>query len=220
MKKIKYYILLAILTTATVAHAQYAGKKYISGSGNISFQNNNYDHSTSENYSSYGLGIQIGKFITDTKSTAWTFNHNLSVRSYSVYVNAAQNDRITDIGKFQFAVGRNVNFYKHFTDKLGIFGGPGVNLQYTLSNNRMAAEKKASHYFSLNLGVSGSMYYRLSDRWWIEASLAYANPISLGYSSTNEYTSGRWENSRSLEYSLKPQLSLPTVGLGLRYMLK
>lgn len=204
--------------------AQYTGKKFISGSADLTIYNNNPKSSSA--YSSYGYSVDIslGKFVTETRVNGWSFSNSLlaSKSFYYDYTNGQENKK-NQLNSIGFGVGKFLHFYKHFNNKLGIYGGPGINANYMISKSfANYLDEKSNHYVSLNLGVSGSMYYQLSNRWWIQASLAYANPISIGYEVVNNYggTNEGWSKANSFKYNFTPNLTLPSVGLGLRYILK
>lgn len=211
--------------------AQLENKHFISGTVGVNFTNSNPDVSKATNNYGYNFDIAIGKFKTNTKAVGWQINSflgagktNYSILSNNVVTDIKKNG-INDIG---IGAGRFWQYYKHFNDKAGLFAGPQVNLSYSNSrkyelgsDNTYLSETK-TNIIQLSAGLSAGVYYHFSEKWWMTASLAFSNPVSVGYSFSS--TSGSPANStdlsyksNQLNYSLSPNFTFPSVGFGLRY---
>ena len=116
--------------------------------------------------------------------------------------------------------------YKHFSDKFGIFGGPGLNLVYgfgkSITNPGSAYYETKSNQISFNLEVGAGAYYVLNERWWLTGSLAFSNPLYLSYKfgKSEPFEPGPHIDNSGFEYKLSPDFNFPSVGLGLRYFFK
>ena len=110
-------------------------------------------------------------------------------------------------------------------EKIGIYAGPNVSANYNYRKERIDEQNdvndKKTHETTLALGVGAGVYYRLSERWWLDASLGFATPFSLGYTKINNDFIGSNTSSTSNQftYNLSPSFTFPSVGLGLRYFL-
>jgi hypothetical protein len=140
------------------------------------------------------------------------------------YVNG-QNESHSGINQYGIGVGRFWQFYKHFNEKIGIYAGPNLSANYNYRKERIDEQNdvndKKTHETTLALGVGAGVYYRLSERWWLDASLGFATPFSLGYTKINNDFIGSNTSSTSNQftYNLSPSFTFPSVGLGLRYFL-
>ena len=129
MKRYILYVLILALGTASTAFAQLEGKKFISGSAALGFSNQNPVNNRSENGYSYNFNIGLGKFKTATKTGEWTILSSLG-GGKNYLETPTQSVPRKGISNFALGGGYNWNFYKHFSDKFGIFGGPGLILKY------------------------------------------------------------------------------------------
>jgi hypothetical protein len=175
------------------------------------------------NYSG-NVNIGIGKFKTQTKAVGWNVNGYLGGGKTLSYVNG-QSESESGINLYGAGVGRFWQFYKHFNEKIGIYAGPNVNLNFTYREERLTEQQnineRKTYTTTLGLGVSAGVYYRLSERWWLDASLGFATPVSLGYIKTNNDYVASTVTSKSgqFTYNLSPSFTFPSVGLGLKYFL-
>ena len=193
------------------------------------FTNYNSKNEPSINNYGYGFEVSIGKFKTNTKATGWRLNNYLagSKNVYRTYNNgnlSGEYDKsgISDIG---VGVGRFWQFYKHFNDKIGIFGGPDVGStfskarRYEVSEDSRYLSENKTDRIQLSFGLSAGIYYHFSEKWWLTGSLAISNPISIEYDFLSTKVSGESleYKSKQLNYSFSPNFTFPSVGLGLRY---
>lgn len=220
-----YYILLLILCPASAALAQLEGKRFISGGVSTSFSASNPETGKSTNNYNYGINLGLGKFKTATRAGEWSILSDLSGSKQNF---AIPGDTITisRINAFGIGTGYRWSFYKHFNDKIGVFGGPGVSVRYAYSkqvqsNGEQLFDSK-SNEIAASLGLSAGAYYVLNERWWLTASLAFSSPVYLSYSfgRTESRTTGEGYDGNGLKYQLSPTFNFPSVGLGLRYFFK
>lgn len=220
-----YYTFLLIFCSATGALAQLEGKRFISGNVSTDFNNYKPENGLSTNSYTYGFNIGLGKFKTATRTGEWSVFSNMRGNKQNFGLN---NDTLTikGINLFGFGTGYRWNFYKHFNDKFGVFGGPGVSVRYAFSKqiqtdgNDLFNQK--SHEIAASLELNAGAYYALNDRWWLTASLAFSNPVFLAYTfgtSKSRTTATGYDNS-GLKYQLSPSFNFPSVGVGLRYFFK
>lgn len=222
------FLSIILLNLAETAHAQLAGKRFISGSAGINFSNQNPSQATSSNNYGYNFNINLGKFKTDTRVSGWTLSNSLGGKKdkYYTYNNGGSisNDR-SGINNVGFGLGKFWHFYKHFNDKIGIFGGPTITLGYlhtkdfSTSGNGQTLMEKKTNKISVSFGLNAGLYYKLSEKWWLTGSLAFSDPFNVGYSfinskSENQSYSGK---AKQLTYAFSPVFTFPSVGLGLNY---
>ena len=232
MKNIFFLTFLFITGSITTLFAQFEGKRFLSGTAGINFRNDNQKNEQSTNGYDYGFEVSIGKFKTNTKATGWRLSNYLAGAKnlYRTYNNGdltGEYDKsgINDIG---VGVGRFWQFYKHFNDKIGIFGGPDVSStfskarRYVLSDNGQYLSENKTDKIQLSLGLSAGIYYHFSEKWWVTGSLAFSNPISVEYDFLSTKVSGEilGYKSKQLNYSFSPNFTFPNVGFGLRYFLR
>lgn len=227
----KNIFFLAVLLTFSVAErvsAQFEGRRFISGTAQINFNNVNPEYGNEQHAYGYSFDVSLGKFKTNTRASGWNLSTSLTGQKQTYFVSANNNfytydkSGITSVGG---AVGRFWHFYKHFNDKVGIFGGPNVNLSYTKGTlyaqgtNYQSLTRTATNEVAVALGLSAGLYYNLSEKWWITASLALSNPVSVDYTiakTTVENEKG-FDKAKTFNYSLQPAFTFPSVGLGVRY---
>jgi opacity protein-like surface antigen len=227
MKKILLLALLIGFGTISSLQAQFTGKKFLSGDALINFQQNEDEPDISRNEYGYNLNLSFGKFKTENQASGWTISNSLAggKRFYQINTGGAITDfsksGITSVG---FGVGRFWQFYKHFNEHVGIFGGPSVDLSYSnsinySSNDGYLLESKINKV-NLGLTLSAGVYYNLSEKWWLTASIAYANPIAISFQSANYSNPPATDvnfKTKQLDYQLTPAFTFPSVGLGVRY---
>ena len=223
--KVIYYTFLLIFSSATVALAQFEGKRFISGNVSTDFNNYNPENGLSTNNYTYGFNIGLGKFKTATRTGEWSVFSNMRGNKQNF---ALTNDTLTIKGIDLFGVGTGYrwNFYKHFNDRFGVYGGPGVSARYSFSKqiqtNSDEVFNQKSHEIAAFLELNAGAYYALNERWWLTASLAFSNPVFLAYTfgtSKSRTTTTGYDNS-GVRYQLSPSFNFPSVGLGLRYFFK
>lgn len=231
MKKIIFYIALFILTGIGTVHAQYAGKRFISGSAGIDFDNTDPKNSKSINNYGYNFDISLGKFKSETKASGIRLSSQLAGgKSYYSNGNYPSGKEWSGVKKLGFGVGYFWQYYKHFGEKFGIYGGPDVNVGFltskelvegSLSINSITSERKTDQ-ISLGLGLSAGTYYKLSERWWLTGTLAFSQPVSVSYDkrSLTALEEGVTMKSNELNYQLTPTFTFPSVSLGVRYICK
>lgn len=225
MKKIFISTIVLLFCTAGYIHAQFAGKKFISGAAGVNFFNHNPDLMTSTNGYNYNINVQVGKFTSETRASGWNLNHSL-MGGKSYMPNAAIIETYKGINNIGFGVGRFWEYYKHFNNKLGVFAGPNVGLNYFYSKGPNSEYNLPNitrgHTLELSVGLRAGIYYQLSEKWWITASLGFSNPLSVSYSAFESTPLGTDESSvkNTFNYKFMPVITFPSVGLGFRYFLK
>ena len=225
MKKL---ILLSWLLTAcsiSVVFGQLEGKRFVSATAGINFSNVNQDNAPSSHNYGYDVMAGFGKFKTATRASGWNLNTSLSGQK-SIQYRDGDTESLKGITGVGFGAGYFWQYYKHFSDKFGIFGGPHVNVQYSysklLENQSSDNLEHKRHHISPQFGFSAGAYYTLSDRWWLTASLGYANLLFVSYTVDNAKSlpKNATNKDRTFDYKLSPNLTLPSVSLGLRYFFK
>lgn len=230
MKNIFSLTLILFLSSAEILLAQYQGSRFLSGSAGINFTNNNPQSQTATNDYGYNFDISMGKFKTDKMAVGWRLSNFLGGAKsvYRIYDGNGQSQEFekSGINSIGVGVGRFWQYYKHFNDKIGIFGGPQVDL--SLSNSRSYETGSGSNInliqtltnkIQLSAGLSAGLYYHFTEKWWVTASLAFSNPISVDYSFMSRSVDGTGETfkQKQLNYSFSPNFTFPSVGFGLRY---
>ena len=231
MKNIFFIIFTVLLISCGQLKAQFEGKQFVSGSAGLNFGNTNPSTAKATNGYGYNFNVDIGKFKTNTKAVGWRISSSLGGGKsiYNLYNNGSLTEYEKDgIKSFSAGVGRFWQFYKQFNDKIGIFGGPNVDLsfsnsrQYETSSDANFLFENKANTISISAGLSAGLYYRFSEKWWVNASLAFASPFSVGYSFLHSNVESQNEgnlpnDSGQLNYSFSPTLTFPSVGFGLRY---
>lgn len=224
MKKITLLIMLLQICAVSAVMAQLEGRRFLSGGISADFSNTNPDLEEATNNYNGSVNIGIGKFKTQTKAVGWNLTG---------YFGGGENLRPVDgrsvprsgLNQYGIGAGRFWQFYKHFNDKIGIYVGPNLNLDYNYKKEWLVDQNNTNeqkrYATTLSLGVSAGVYYRLSERWWLDASLGFATPFSVGYTRTNNNYYAPTLNSKTSQftYNLSPSFTFPSVGLGLRYFL-
>lgn len=227
MKNIFFLFIMLLLGGSEMAHAQLEGKRFISGSAGINFNNQNPSSASSSNSYGYNFNINLGKFKTDTHVSGWSLSNSLGGNKarYYTYGNGGSIHDKSGINNVGFGVGKFWHFYKHFNEKLGVFGGPDISLGYlntkdfsTVNNNQKLVETQTNK-ISLSFGLSAGLYYKLSEKWWVSGSLAVSNPLHVSYAFVRSETEIQVHSDKSqqLTYAFSPSFTFPSVGFGLRY---
>jgi len=228
MKNILFITCLLVLGSTRFSIAQLEGKQFLSGSAGINFNNSNpASLSATHNYS-YNFDISLGKFKSETRAVGWRISNSLGGRKmiYNIY-NGSQVEQYehNGISRFGLGLGRFWHFYKHFNAKMGIYGGPEAGLsflntkEYSIENNPESLIERHIQKIQLSLGLSAGLYYAFSEKWWVTASLAFANPVSVDYSfnRVRNVMTDEKNKGNDLTYRFSPVFNFPSVGLGLRY---
>jgi hypothetical protein len=225
MKKSILYLVLLTLGSVSTAFAQLEGKRFISGSAGLGFNNRNPVNNRSEHGYSYNFNIGLGKFKTATKTGEWTILSSLGGGKNYLDI-PTQSIIRKGIGSFAIGGGYTWNYYKHFSDKFGVFGGPGLTLRYayskiTDSSGENIYEQK-SNEVAVSFQLAAGAYYALNERWWLIGSLAFSNPATVSYvfGKAESLTSDAESKNSGFHYKFSPSLNFPSVGLGLRYFFK
>ena len=225
MKRILYLGIL-VLCSMSAVQAQYAGQRFLSGSAGINFDSfDNAPDNNATNRYGYNFDLSFGKFKTDTRASGWRLSSFLAGGKADrlLIVNGIPTtEEVKGIDQIGFGVGHFWQFYKHFNEHVGIFGGPSVDLNFsnakTYDGNQNLVETKANT-FGISLGLSAGAYYKLSEKWWLTASLGFANPVFVSYTLKNSEVLGTSDKGKEnvLSYQISPSITFPRVGLGVRY---
>lgn len=232
MKNVLYLTIFLTIGSTGILLAQFEGKQFLSGSAGINFTNNNPKSQVSTNGYGYNFDISIGRFKTNTKAAGWRLTNSLGgaknlFRTYDENGTSSDFEK-SGINNIGVGVGRFWQYYKHFNDKIGIFGGPDIDLffskerQYDISpDSRYLSENKVNR-IQLSIGVSAGIYYHFSEKWWITAGLAFSNPLAISYAfnSSRNMADNIVYKQNELNYSLSPNVTFPSVNFGLRYFLQ
>ncbi|MCF2503067.1 porin family protein [Dyadobacter sp. CY107] len=224
MKKITLLIMLLQICAVSAVMAQLEGRRFLSGGIGANFSNTNPDLDEATNNYNGNVNIGIGKFKSQIKAVGWNLTGYLGGGKSLRYING-QSEPKSGLNQYGIGVGRFWQFNKHFNEKIGIYAGPNVNASYNykkeLLTDQNDTNEQKTHATTLSLGVGAGVYYRLSERWWLDASLGFATPFSVGYTKiNNDYLeSTSTSKASSFNYNLSPSFTFPSVGLGLRYFL-
>lgn len=225
MKKSILYLVLLTLGSISTAFGQLEGKRFISGSAGVGFNNRNPVNNRAEHSYSYNLNIGLGKFKTATKTGEWTIISSLG--GGKNYLDVPPRSIVRKgIGSFAIGGGYSWNYYKHFSDKFGIYGGPGLTMRYayvkqTDSQGENVYEQK-SNEVTVAFQLAAGAYYALNERWWLTGSLGFSNPafVSYVFGKAESLTSDTESKNSGFHYQFSPAFNFPSVGLGLRYFFK
>ncbi len=233
MKKIVLFI-FSLALAIVQASAQYAGREFIRGNASVTFSSTSFQRNDS-NASNGGLsiGLSKGKFLTDQKVTGFSLNGSLSFYSYKNFWTGQKvdDDRARGIQNFSVGGGKFWQFYKHFGEQWGIYGEPSVNVGYTYSKYFQNPSidpyvRTKSNVYRVGLSLAAGAYYKLSQKWWLNASIGFSNPLnfSFAHSKREDFSSGNQVSDGTrgnvFSYELIPSLTLPSVSLGLTYFIR
>jgi hypothetical protein len=215
--------------------AQYAGRHFVSGANSMEFATN--DRKWLEGTQSSGTlsaDLSVGKFVTDQKATGWTLRGGLMLRKTTKeekdqYLWSGEDNGITG---FHAGLGKFWQHYKHVNEHWGFYGGPAVQAtvdvrnEYSLTSETHYLHRRTSA-IRLGLTLSAGAYYKLSEKCWLNASLAFINPLAIALEKQQDNTyegSSRQllgeSTTRNFYYQLKPDLYMPSVGLGFTYFVR
>ena len=230
MKNIYYSLIILFLGIPHFVSAQFEGQKFLSGSASIMFNGNKPKQSGSTDKYGYNFDINLGKFKSNTRASGWKVNTWLegSKNQLRIYSNTGNEEfERSGINGIGAGIGRFWDFYKHFNDKTGIFAGPDLNLSYnrahvySTNNDATAIIKNSKNEVFLSFGVHAGLYYKLSEKWWITANIALANPAGISYSRSKQTVeeTGDQGIQKTLNYYFNPRFTFPSVGFGLRFVM-
>jgi hypothetical protein len=228
MKDILLITCLLVLGSTGFSVAQLEGKQFLSGSAGINFDNANPESSGSTNNYSYQFDVSLGKFKSETRAAGWRISHSLGGGKMAYnYYNGSQVEQYdrNGLNRLGVGLGRFWHFYKQFNDKLGIYAGPEAGVSflntkgYSTEYGPEVLTERRTQKIELALGLSAGIYYAFSEKWWVTARLAFANPVSVDYSfhKTRNVRTEEKDKGGELTYRFSPVFNFPSAGLGLRY---
>ncbi|QRR01848.1 hypothetical protein [Dyadobacter sandarakinus] len=216
-----------LLCICTSLLAQHEGKKFISGIAGVNFQNQHSAQQSSQNTYNISISPELGKFKTNNRAEGFRLNAALSGGKRIFAIVDGEEVRQNGITGAGGGIGYFWQYYRHFNGKAGIFAGPNVRAQYDYAKTlefrgQVDIGEKISRQISLSAGLEAGAYYMLTERWWLLATLGFSTPLSLSYNhDKTELASGNAGTAnQAFTYDFKPALQFPSVGLGLRYVLK
>lgn len=220
MKKILLLTWLLVAFTITATFAQYEGKRFVSATAGVNFSNQNPEDYPSTNGYGYNFNASLGKFRTSNMARGWNLSSSLSGGKSFVSNNGDTQTR-TGLTGFGVGVGYFWQYYKHF-NKFGIFGGPNIDVLYSYGKAYNSGSEQLTNSFSLPFGVSGGAYYTLNERWWLTASLGFADLVSVSYSFTEINGPNNVDaiKQNAFQYKFSPTITFPSVSLGIRYFFR
>jgi opacity protein-like surface antigen len=229
MKKIFLFTLLILAISNGAVFAQMDGKRFISGSLSVGLGSTNPKENPSSNSYGYNIDIGLGKFKTNTRASGWNLSTSLAGGKRSVTATRAPLT-VEGINGIGVGVGHFWQYYKHFNEKFGIYGGPQVNLNYNygkatnVQSDGTVAEiyEVKQNSIALSLGLEAGAYYKLNERWWLLASLGFSQPFAAKYTLENtvKLPDSDQLTRHNFTYGFYPAINFPSVGLGLRYFFK
>lgn len=221
MKKILILTSLLVAFTITATFAQYEGKRFVSATAGVNFSNQNPEDYPVTNSYGYDFNASFGKFRTSNMAHGWNLSTSLSGGKSFVNNNGDTKTR-SGLTGFGAGVGYFWQYYKHFNDKFGIFGGPNIDVSYSYGKTYNSGSEQLTNNFSLPLGVSAGAYYTLNERWWLTASLGFADLVSVSYSFSEIKGPNNVDavKQNAFEYGFSPTITFPSVSLGIRYFFR
>jgi hypothetical protein len=225
MKKIILLSWLFIACSITTTFGQFEGKKFVSASAGINFSGQEQDDVPSENNYGYNFDASFGKFKTNNKASGWNVSTSLT-GGKDIQYRDGDTESLKGITGFGIGTGYFWQYYKHFSDKFGIFGGPHVNVLYSYAklyeNQSSDNLEHKQHQISPQFGLSAGAYYTLNNRWWLTASVGYIDLFYVSYMVDDavSLSTGNKTKNTTFDYKISPNLTLPSVSLGLRYFFK
>lgn len=235
--KITLIVLGGCLTGGSV-FGQYAGRKFISGDAGIYFSSfKDDDTDVGLTRGGVSLAASLGRFTADNKAKGFLVKGGVGFDRYlpDTPSNTFEDSRRNGINDYSFGTGMFWNYYKHFSSRIGIYGGPAVSLGYVYEQRYMVEfggdlVRRRNNTVNASLSLTGGAYYQFSPKWWLTISLAYSDPVTgsfthgrnTGYDASSEGFVKRSSDRRDniFAYRFTPQLYLPSVGVGLTYFLK
>ncbi len=235
MKKIVLFI-FSLALTIVQATAQYAGREFIRGGASLTFSStspggNNSNYSTGE----FAAGVSKGKFLTDQKATGFGLSGGVNFYSDERFRNGQteNSERAGGVRGFSAGAGKFWQFYKHFGEQWGIYGEPSIGAGYTYAKyfedrNASTYVRTQSNVYQVRFSLVAGAYYQLSRKWWLNTSIGFSNPVSLSFEHRKEanFNSGNQQElpggtrDNIFRYEIIPNLTLPSVSLGLMYFMR
>lgn len=230
MKKIQIFTtILLLLLLDNNAFAQFKeGQSFVAGNffnylNTFKSKNPNagVDHYT------HNLGFSFGKFTKDNRAAGWGITQSLIIENYD---NMSVDPRaLRELG---FGMERFWEFYKPIlADKIALYARPILGLSYTHNgaweqlDGALSLEKRTNTVM-LGVSLAVGLAWRVTPRWALYGSFAFYNPANVAYSfgDTENYLAQNpggenvVDKTSGFKYSLSPELSAGTVGLGFRYI--
>jgi hypothetical protein len=224
MKKTLLFTWLLMACSITGALAQYEGRRFVSASAGINFGTQKQDGYPSTNGYGYNFNAGFGKFKTQNMARGWSVGSVLAGGKSGIFRNG-ENETDSGISQFGANVGYFWQYYKHFNDKFGVFGGPNIGVAYNYTrgyDTSNGVTETKNQTFTLPFSLSAGAYYTLNERWWITGSLGFSDLFMVGYTHIDvenlDLKTG--SNSNVFTYKFTPSINFPSVSLGLRYFFK
>ncbi len=234
MKKVILFV-FSLALTIVQAEAQYAGREFIKGNASVSFSSTTFQRNDSNSSSGgFTVGLSKGKFLTDQKATGFSLEGGLNFYSYKNFWTGQPitDKEATGIQGFSAGAGKFWQFYKHFGEQWGIYGEPSVNIGYAYS--RYFENPGSENYvrvknnkYRVGVSLAAGAYYRLSPKWWLNASIGFSNPLNLSFEHgrrddfrAGNQVPGSGAKNNVFTYEFIPVMVLPSVGLGVTYFIR
>lgn len=220
--KIQFILVWFIIGLVWDANAQFeAGESFVSGSFHSGFHSNSYTSAGKIQSSFEQYSLESGKFLNSNRTIGWRLSAGLDSFTQTELPYKVESPRILDLG-----VGRFAEFYKTFSDKLGIYVKPSVGIDYKLSKDYFGDattlfNETVSNYVDLGGRIEGGMAWRVSPKWAVIGTVAFLNPlrISASFSKTSYFDEDPYEvRERSFRYNFDPTESTLQLSIGLRYV--
>jgi hypothetical protein len=227
MKNFTALLICTFVMIHSPANAQFQeGESFVSGTFYLNFDDSKTNNINSHyNRYSHDINVSIGKFRSSTFASGWGIDHGLSLHKFENF-----NIDPKNLQNLRFGIERFWEFYKPLNDKLALYLRPDASLSYQVrnafetSNDKIITETHGNS-FSLNLGVSAGIAWRIAPKWAIYGGFAFLNPLSVSYGfGHTRFTDtirpdGEYPqtNTSGFAYRFSPQLSSGSIGLGLRY---
>lgn len=229
---IAFFILFAAVNKAS---AQYEGREFIRGAGHLNFSNHkNSTVETSVSSGNLDISLSKGRFVTGNKATGFSLHGGIGLSHMNDEAASLfpWRDKANGISGFTAGVGKFWQFYKHINENWGIYGEPSVGFDFSFSRAFSqevsdAYLRQEKYQYALALNLRAGAYYKLSEKWWLNASLGFSNPVSLSLENRKnniltavDHRLNSTIKTNTINYQLTPALTLPSVGLGLTYFIR
>lgn len=235
MKNLIYIPIIILLGMTSRVMAQYNGRHFVSGSGSIGFNTQNYKAiEGAKSRGAIGFDMSVGKFVTEQKVTGWSLRGGLTLQKTTKDVTDSSiwSDKADGIEGYYAGIGKFWQYYKHVNEHWGFYGGPDIAASVNVDNEyHIQGTTEYVHTrttaFALGFSLKAGAYYKLSEKCWLNASFAFINPVYLSFErgSNTEYNGSthnvlRKSKMDKFNYALSPNLNLPAIGLGLTYFIR
>lgn len=206
-----FLIPVVLLLLSLEVQAQFeAGQSFVSGNFSTNIASFKSEATQpSENYFYYNFGVSWGQFTKSNRAAGWGLNSSLA--KYT-------NDRLNTPSFQELSLGgsRFVEFYKPIAEKLALYLIPSVGLTYSQENTPNGQTIiNQTNTLILGASLSAGIAWRITPKWALYGSLAFANPISIsaGVSNKKNYDRSTPKNSTVesrgsvFDYSFAPSLN-------------